>query len=162
MTHALQTDAGARPRPGSRVIRLVRTTPPLNGAGWIAVLLRSVERQGWQFDLETCDIMDIPDLNTDQLVVNIVGLDPAAGLLNVYQFLQEQQSEAAVSFVSGARLPAEVAGFVQECGAVTVVDSIQSAQLSARVIERFFRSRPLSTLGSNLRQLPWTDFSTKN
>jgi hypothetical protein len=155
------------------VIRIVRTAARLHGAGWIAIMLRNLVQRGWEFDMVTCDISNGPQPGDEQLVVNLVGLASipeaflaagadADGLASVYNFLQQQQrAETAISLVSGSHFTADVAGFVCECGAVGVVDSIYSAKRSANVVDRFFRSRPLSTLGPHLQQLPWSQFATK-
>ena len=152
--------AGSENRPTRRVIRLVQTMARLTGAGWVAVMLRELDRRGWQYDVESCELESMPFTASEPLTVNIVGLHPDGELASLFEFLDKRSSQE-LSFASAQTLlPAELITFAQEAGALSVLHNVQTAKSAAHAVNRFFCERPLSSFGADLQQLPWKDVAT--
>lgn len=136
------------------VIYLLGMSALACGAAWVAIMLRQLRDRGYVPEVRhlSSDTVEPSELSGVIVVVAVTPalLDEQAGLL------RRLAAQATLNIVTGSKLDAAQLLLLRECGAMTVVDSIATAQAAARLVQRFLATVPRTNILDGW-DLPWPE-----
>lgn len=116
------------------VLYLVDVSTLPTGAAWVAILLRQLQSCSCLHNIRhsAADKLD-PRECTGAVVV--IGFNPAQ--LDQQTGLLQSLPRETLKIVSASKIHPDVALLLRECGATLVVDSVGSAHMASRLVDRF-------------------------